>query len=101
LPRRHAALDYRGLIEKLDYLSTVSGGGYIGTSITAAMSEGTKGKFPFASELRTCEVPGVQHIRDDSNYLCTITAGELERATTPWWIFSQQRRRRSRSDKIG
>ncbi len=63
------ALDTRGLIEKIDYLSSVSGGGYIGTSMTAAMSTGTTGKFPFASELRTGEVPGVQHIRDHSNYL--------------------------------
>jgi hypothetical protein len=63
------SLDVRGLIAKLDYLSTVSGGGYIGTSMTAAMSAGTTGKFPFASELRTGEVPGVQHIRDHSNYL--------------------------------
>jgi hypothetical protein len=63
------ALDTRGLIDKIDYLSTVSGGGYIGMSMTAAMSTGTAGKFPFASELRTGEVPGVQHIRDHSNYL--------------------------------
>jgi hypothetical protein len=63
------ALDVRGLIAKLDYLSTVSGGGYIGTSMTAAMSAGTSGKFPFASELRTEEVAGVEHIRDHSNYL--------------------------------
>jgi hypothetical protein len=62
-------LDARGLIEKIDYLSTVSGGGYIGTSMTAAMSTGAAGRFPFASELRTGEVPGVQHIRDHSNYL--------------------------------
>jgi hypothetical protein len=63
------ALDVRRLIEKIDYLSSVSGGGYIGTSMTAAMSTGTAGHFPFASELRTGEVPGVQHIRDHSNYL--------------------------------
>jgi hypothetical protein len=63
------SLDVRGVIEKLDYLSTVSGGGYIGTSMTAAMSAGTAGAFPFTSELRTGEVPGVQHIRDHSNYL--------------------------------
>jgi hypothetical protein len=63
------ALDIRVLIEKIDYLSSVSGGGYIGTSMTAAMSTGTVGKFPFASELRAGEVPGVQHIRDHSNYL--------------------------------
>ena len=29
------ALDTRGFIDKIDYLSTVSGGGYIGTSMTA------------------------------------------------------------------
>lgn len=63
------ALDNRGLIDKIDYLSTVSGGGYIGTSMTAAMSTGTAGKFPFPSELRKSEVAGVQHIRDHSNYL--------------------------------
>ena len=63
------ALATRGLIEKIDYLSSVSGGGYIGTSMTAAMSTGAAGTFPFASELRTGEVPGVQHIRDHSNYL--------------------------------
>ena len=55
------ALDARGLIDKIDYLSTVSGGGYIGTSMTAAMSRNPDGKFPFKSELREGEVPGVQH----------------------------------------
>src|ERR1700733_15664824 len=34
-------LDVRGLIGKLDYLSTVSGGGYIRNSMTAAMSPRT------------------------------------------------------------
>jgi hypothetical protein len=63
------ALDVWGLIDRVDYLSTVSGGGYIGTSMTAAMSAGTEGRFPFASELRTGEVAGVEHIRDHSNYL--------------------------------
>lgn len=63
------ALDVWRLIDRIDYLSTVSGGGYIGTSMTAAMSAGTGGKFPFASQLRTGEVAGVEHIRDHSNYL--------------------------------
>jgi hypothetical protein len=57
------------LIDRIDYLSTVSGGGYIGTSMTAAMAKGTGGAFPFASQLRTGEVAGVEHIRDHSNYL--------------------------------
>jgi len=63
------ALDARGLIGKIDYLSSVSGGGYIGISMTAAMSESTPEQFPFASKLRAGEEPGVQHIRDHSNYL--------------------------------
>jgi predicted acylesterase/phospholipase RssA len=63
------ALDHHGLIEKIDYLSTVSGGGYIGTSMTAAMSMMTKEEFPFPSRLREGEPLGLQHIRDHSNYL--------------------------------
>jgi predicted acylesterase/phospholipase RssA len=64
------ALNAVGIINKTDYLSTVSGGGYIGTSMTAAMTKSTPaGRFPFASELRKNEPPGLQHIRDHSNYL--------------------------------
>ncbi|MBI4275545.1 MAG: patatin-like phospholipase family protein [Rhizobiales bacterium] len=63
------ALDENGSMKKVDYLSTVSGGGYIGTSMTAAMSESVAHRFPFPSELRADEVPGIQHIRDHSNYL--------------------------------
>ena len=62
------ALQARGLIEKSTILDRLRGG-YIGMSMTAAMSTGMAGKFPFASELRAGEVPGVQHIRDHSNYL--------------------------------
>jgi predicted acylesterase/phospholipase RssA len=63
------ALDHYSLIEKIDYLSTVSGGGYIGTSMTAAMTAGNDGKFPFSSHLRESEPAAIQHIRDHSNYL--------------------------------
>ncbi len=63
------ALHSRGLMRKFDYLSGVSGGGYIGLSMTAAMSESDTESFPFASELREGEKPGVQHIRDHANYL--------------------------------
>ena len=34
------ALDQYGLIRRMDYLSTVSGGGYIGASMVAAMTAG-------------------------------------------------------------
>lgn len=83
------ALKARGLIPRMDYLSTVSGGGYIGASMVAAMSRsGTEGQFPFAvtdeasapsssegsvhaatssDDVRDSEP--VSHIRDHSRYL--------------------------------
>src|SRR5215470_10033197 len=63
------ALHYRKLIDQIDYLSTVSGGGYTGTSMTVAMSAKPNGTFPFESNLKEGEVAGVQHIRNHSNYL--------------------------------
>lgn len=63
------ALDQSNVIDRIDYLSTVSGGGYIGTSMSAAMSKAENGKFPFPSELHQDEPAGLQHIRDHSNYL--------------------------------
>jgi Patatin-like phospholipase len=62
------ALDRTGVLRKIDYLSTVSGGGYIGTSLSAAMSR-SKGAFPFTSSLTQDEPYGVQRIRNHSNYL--------------------------------
>ncbi|MBI5909313.1 MAG: patatin-like phospholipase family protein [Betaproteobacteria bacterium] len=63
------ALNSRGTLKKVDYLSTVSGGGYIGTSMCAAMDCAKDHSFPFPSELAPDEAPGLQHIRDYSNYL--------------------------------
>jgi predicted acylesterase/phospholipase RssA len=63
------ALNTLDLLKKIDYLSTVSGGGYIGTSMCAAMSAAKTDKFPFASELAADEPAGLQHLRDYSNYL--------------------------------
>jgi hypothetical protein len=66
------ALDRYDLIPRIDYLSTVSGGGYAGASMVAAMSRGD-GTFPFAvaqgedSDVRDNEP--VSHIRDNSRYL--------------------------------
>lgn len=81
------ALHARGLTSRMDYLSTVSGGGYIGASMVAAMSRsGTEGEFPFSTsdqdkadkksgvpkpassdDVRDSEP--VSHIRDHSRYL--------------------------------
>ena len=62
------ALDQAGVLKKIDYLSTVSGGGYVGTSLSAAMTL-SKGQFPFTSSLTQDEPYPVQHIRNYSNYL--------------------------------
>jgi len=66
------ALDRANVLPKVDYLSTVSGGGYIGCSLTAALQAGAARGcpgFPFASALHEDEPPALQHIRDHSNYL--------------------------------
>lgn len=56
-------------IEGVDYLSTVSGGGYIGCALTAAMQK-NGGRFPFSDENGTFkDPPAVRHIRNYSNYL--------------------------------
>src|SRR4029077_20111334 len=62
------ALDKAKVLKNIDYLSTVSGGGYIGTSLSAAMTH-SKGEFPFQSSLTQDEPYPVQHIRNHSNYL--------------------------------
>src|SRR5579883_1062860 len=61
-------------IEKIDYLSTVSGGGYIGACLTAAMQDigqncKSAGKFPFVETDDYSDTDAVRHIRDFSNYL--------------------------------
>lgn len=66
------ALDTTKVLDRVDYMSTVSGGGYIGCSLTAAQEwSGQNGapKFPFASRLEEDEPPALQHVRDHSNYL--------------------------------
>jgi hypothetical protein len=62
------ALDEAGVIAKADYLSTVSGGGYIGCSLSASLDV-SEGDFPFKTTRFEDETPALQHIRDYSNYL--------------------------------
>ncbi len=70
------ALEVDGHFTKFDYLSTVSGGGYIGTALTAAMST-NGGKFPFVDDQdKVSDTDTVRHIRDFSNYL--IPRGALD-----------------------
>ncbi len=65
---RPAADETPSVLDRFDYLSTVSGGGYIGASLVAALSL-NGGHFPFRSVLDQEETPAVQHLRDHSNYL--------------------------------
>jgi hypothetical protein len=55
-------------IATIDYLSTVSGGGFIGASLSAAMSEAGGGQFPFADEAGDARGT-IAHLRYYSNYL--------------------------------
>ena len=56
------------ILDSVDYLSTVSGGGYIGASLVTGLMQ-TQGRFPFASKLDQAETLPTQHLRDFSNYL--------------------------------
>jgi hypothetical protein len=90
------ALDQADAIDKIDYLSTVSGGGYVGSSLTAALEwngretkrrerkgneaeglDAARPYFPFTSRLAEDETPALQHIRDYSNYLFPHGAPDL------------------------
>jgi hypothetical protein len=61
------ALHRHRLIEGIDYLSTVSGGGYVGCCLSAAMTKSGGGRFPFGEDLADTEA--VAHLRNYSNYL--------------------------------
>lgn len=65
------------VFNQFDYMSTVSGGGYTGTAISAAMIDSPE--FPLKSSLDKDESPELQHIRDNSNYLFP-KGGILEKA---------------------
>ncbi len=67
------SLAVHGIIDRIDYLSTVSGGGYIGSAVSACMSQkpppGANQEFPFAAPSQFKDKPAVGHLRDFSNYL--------------------------------
>jgi Patatin-like phospholipase len=85
------SLNERGVLERVDYLSSVSGGGYMGSSLTATMTK-TEGGFVFGTSTGpgsvavagTQPVPAdvkdsgsVGHIRNYSNYLIPRGARDL------------------------
>jgi hypothetical protein len=63
------AMAKHDLLKRIDYLSTVSGGGYAGAAMTAAMAR-EKGGFPFYSATgEKNDTVAMRSIRDGSNYL--------------------------------
>ena len=63
------ALSEHKVMPQIDYLSTVSGGGYIGAATSSAMSL-NGGVFPFEGSTNDMrDPPALGHIRDHSNYL--------------------------------
>ena len=57
------------ILDAVDYLSAVSGGGYLAASYVAGARQNKEGRFPFASKLDQLETIGTQHLRDYSNFL--------------------------------
>lgn len=61
------AMHNRGALENIDYLSTVSGGGYIGSSLSASLSRDPE--FPYSVEPDGYESLALKHLRTNGNYL--------------------------------
>lgn len=55
-------------LDAIDYLSTVSGGGYMGISVAVGQKQ-TQGHFPYDSLLDQQETIETQHIRNHAQYL--------------------------------
>lgn len=62
------ALHRRGILKHVDYLSTVSGGGFLGASLTALMRS-AGARFPFEHTERAAEPAELSYLRNHSNYL--------------------------------
>lgn len=83
-----SALARRGLLPQLDYLSTVSGGGYLGSFLTGLLSEpgaqatSTSDQAAERAAVRAPFLPGdresplLGHIRQNCRYLASASLGE-------------------------
>lgn len=61
------ALHHADLLRHFDYLSTVSGGGFIGATLSSLLHH-SGGELPF-SKARSADTPIVTHLRNRSSYL--------------------------------
>lgn len=67
------ALHKHKIFQNIDYLSTVSGGGYIGSCLSSLYATGWTNPFPFEHTTGKRESRAVQHLREYSNYLAPKT----------------------------
>lgn len=72
----------RGLLKHFDYLSTVSGGGYIGSALALRLAKAAEEKSPdpdkaFPYGKPDCDSPELAHIRHHGNYLAPSGFGSL------------------------
>ncbi len=78
------SLARRGLLKRLDYLSTVSGGGYLGSCLSSLLNDpgvSTDEAFPLANPPGQSEPPALTHLRNGSNYLAP--GGILDKLRLP------------------
>lgn len=65
-----------GLLRHADYLSTVSGGGYIGSCLSALLNDPRNApagnRFPLRYTDTSAEPPALTHLRNSSNYLSPV-----------------------------
>jgi len=74
-----------GILKRLDYLSTVSGGGYTGSCVSSLLNDEKNlsygEKFPLKYTSNGEETPALTHLRNSSNYLSP--GGLLEKLRIP------------------
>lgn len=64
-----------GVFRRVDYVSTVSGGGYLGSALSSLLAKpgddpgSDAASFPLRKELGAEEPPSLRHLRNGSNYL--------------------------------
>ena len=70
-----------GVFNSVDYLSTVSGGGYIGACISALTHRGRGGERLIVDHAGETEPPALNHLRNGSNFL--VSGGLLDQLRMP------------------
>ena len=79
------ALAKHGILKHVDYLSTVSGGGYIGSCLSSVLNDTNvkhdANDFPFGPETGPKEPQSIRHLRNSGNYVAP--GGLLDKLRIP------------------